>query len=232
VQYAFEFLGDGASSLWRPERQERLFFGVRPDAKSADRVAQFAERFIADLGLKERRLERECLHISLRHVSDDRRLRTQTIYAAGQAAKAVSMSPFEIKLHFIKSFAPAPSSNGRPRKRPLVLLAEADALFDIHRALGAAMKKNGMKTRDGFAPHMTLSFGSKPIAMQAIEPIRLTVDEFVLVHSELGLTRHHTIDRWPLRASVLADVARCSLHARRAETMLSTADAIPEHVAN
>jgi 2'-5' RNA ligase len=199
MQYAFEFYCDGVSGVWRPERQERLFFGVRPDAETADHVGLFAERFIAGFGLKERQLKRECLHISLRHVSDDRRLRTQTVYAAGQAAKAVSISPFEVRLHFIKSFDPAPPSNGRPRKRPLVLLAEADALFDLHRALGAAMQKNGIKTRDGFAPHMTLSFGSKPIAMQAIEPIRLTVNEFVLIHSELGLTRHHTIDRWPLR---------------------------------
>jgi RNA 2',3'-cyclic 3'-phosphodiesterase len=45
-----------------------------------------------------------------------------------------------------------------------------------------------------------LSFGSKPISMRAIEPIHLMVKEFVLVHSELGLTRHNTIDRWQLAA--------------------------------
>jgi RNA 2',3'-cyclic 3'-phosphodiesterase len=47
---------------------------------------------------------------------------------------------------------------------------------------------------------MTLSFGSKPISMRAIEPICLVVKEFVLIHSELGLTRHKAIDRWPLTA--------------------------------
>jgi RNA 2',3'-cyclic 3'-phosphodiesterase len=199
VQYAFEFYG-GDAGPWRPERSERLFFGVRPSAEMAGHLWQFAERFIDGLSLKERRINRECLHISLHHISDDARLRTQTIYAAGLAAKAVSMSSFEIKLHVALGFEPPPSPDGRSRKRPLVLLGDGERLFELHRRLGAAMRKNGLRARGDFVPHMTLSFGSKPISMRAIEPIHLMAKEFVLVHSELGLARHNTIDRWPLAA--------------------------------
>ena len=184
----------------RPERSERLFFGVRPSAEMADCLWQFAGRFIDGLTLKERRHKRECLHISLHHIADDRRLRTQTIYAAGLAAKAISMSSFEVKLHCILRFESPPSQGGRLRKRPLVLLGEGEGLFELHRLLGAAMKKNGLRATGGFVPHMTLSFGSKAIPMRAIEPIHLMVKEFVLVHSELGLARHNTIDRWTLAA--------------------------------
>jgi 2'-5' RNA ligase len=199
VQYAFEFC-DGGVGAWRPERSERLFFGVRPSAEMADHLWQFAERFIDDLCLKEKRLKRECLHISLHHVSDDRRLRTRAVYAAGLAANAVSMSSFEVKLRCILGFEPPLSPDGRLRGRPLALLGEGEGLFELHRLLGAAMKKNGLRAGRGFLPHMTLSFGSKPISMRAIEPICMTVKEFVLIHSELGLTRHNTIDRWPLAA--------------------------------
>jgi 2'-5' RNA ligase len=199
MQYAFEFC-DGGTGRWRPERSERLFFGVRPNTEMADCLWQFAERFIEGLSLKERLLKRECLHISLHHVSDDRRLRTRTVHAAGLAANAVSMSWFEVKLRCLLGFATPPLPDGRLPSRPLVLLGEGEGLFELHRLLGAAMNKNGLRATGGFMPHMTLSFGSKPISMRAIEPIRLEVKEFALIHSELGLTRHNTIDRWPLAA--------------------------------
>jgi 2'-5' RNA ligase len=176
MQYAFEFRRGGVGR-WRPERSERLFFGVHPTAEMADRLWQFADRFMDDQSLKERRLKRECLHISLHHVSDDRRLRTRTVYAAGLAANAISMSWFEVKLRCIIGFEPPPSPDGRLRRRPLVLLGEGEGLFELHRLLGAALKKNGLRASGGFVPHMTLSFGSKPISMRAIEPMRLVVKE-------------------------------------------------------
>ena len=61
------------------------------------------------------------------------------------------------------------------------------------------MAKNGLRPGIDFKPHMTLLYGEKPMAKQEIEPIRLLVKEFVLIHSERGLTRHNVIDRWPLR---------------------------------
>ena len=45
---------------------------------------------------------------------------------------------------------------------------------------------------------MTLLYGSKPISVQAIEPIHFVVKEFALIHSELWLTRYNTVDRWLL----------------------------------
>ena len=92
--------------------------------------------------------------------------------------------------------------NGRPRK-PLVLLAEGDALSELHNILSVAMKKNGLRAAEHFSrpPHMTLSYGRGTIPVQAIEPICFVVNEFVLIHSELWLTRYHVLDRWPLHAT-------------------------------
>lgn len=79
-----------------------------------------------------------------------------------------------------------------------MLLGAGDALFELHKVLGAAMKKNGLRAAEHFTPHMTLLYGSRPMSMQAIEPIRFVVDEFALIHSELWLTRYNVIDRWSL----------------------------------
>jgi 2'-5' RNA ligase len=45
---------------------------------------------------------------------------------------------------------------------------------------------------------MTLYYGPQPVPLQAIEPIRFVVREFVLIHSERGLTRYNLLDGWSL----------------------------------
>ena len=61
------------------------------------------------------------------------------------------------------------------------------------------MAKDGLRPGIDSKPHMTLLEGEKPITQQEIEPIRLLVNDFVLIHSERGLTRHNVIDRRRLR---------------------------------
>ncbi|MPZ57576.1 MAG: 2'-5' RNA ligase [Rhizobiales bacterium] len=158
------------------------------------------ERFVCEHHLEGARLKTERLHVSLHHAGDYKRLRTKFTYAARQAGKAVSMHPFEMTFRFIKSFEGAPSTNGRPRRRPLVLLGEGDALLELHKVLGAAMEKNGLRAAEHFTPHMTLFYGAKPIPMQAIKPIRFVVNEFTLIHSELWLTQYNVVDRWSLES--------------------------------
>lgn len=196
TQATFEFYRD-----WpvRPKQPERLFFSLFPDAETSIRVRQFAEQFICENHLQGTQLKPRHLHLSLHHVGDYKRLRTKFIYAATQAGHAVSMHPFQITLRLIKSFQGAPSSDGKPRNRPLVLLGEGHALLELHRLLGAAMRKNGLRAAEHFMPHMTLFYGPRLIRVQAIEPIRFTVNEFSLVHSKLGLTQYDMIERWSLQ---------------------------------
>jgi 2'-5' RNA ligase len=185
----------------RPKRPERLFFGLFPDTETSVRVGQFTRRFLSENQWKGRPLETERLHVSLHHVGDYERLRTKFIYAARQAGEAISMRPFEVTFRFIKSFEGAPPIDGRPRGRPLVLLGEGDALVEFHKILGAAMRKNGLRAAEHFTPHITLSYGPKPIPRQAIEPLRFVANEFALIHSKRGLTQYDLVDRWSLHAA-------------------------------
>lgn len=72
-------------------------------------------------------------------------------------------------------------------------------MFEFHKILGAAMERYGLKIAEHFVPHLTLFYASRPITPRAIKPIRFLVDEFVLIHSELGLTRYNILDRWRLK---------------------------------
>jgi 2'-5' RNA ligase len=195
MQGKFEFYED---LLARPARPERLFFGLFPDAATSIRVKRLADRFIGENRLKGTPLKAERLHVSLHHVGDYRRLRTKFTYAARQAGEAVSMRPFEVTFPFIKSFERAAMTTDIPHRRPLVLLGEGGALLQLHKILGAALERNGLKAAKNFMPHMTLHYGSRPVPLQAIEPIRFSVIDFALVHSELWLTRYNIVDRWPL----------------------------------
>jgi RNA 2',3'-cyclic 3'-phosphodiesterase len=196
MQGVFDFYADLPAT---PRRPERLFFALFPDAETAARVSQVRERFIRDNHLRGTRLETKRLHVSLHHVGDYKRLRGKFIYAAQQAGKAVSMRGFEMTLRSIRSFERTPAVNDRLPRRPLVLLGEgADALPELHKMLGAAMEKNGLQAGARFTPHMTLLYGPEPVPAQAIDPIRFTVSEFALIHSELWLTRYNVIDRWSL----------------------------------
>jgi 2'-5' RNA ligase len=115
-----------------------------------------------------------------------------------QAGKAVAMRGFEITFCAIKSFDGLPSVDGWPRKRPLVLLGESDDALALHKTLGAAMNRIGLRAAESFTPHMTLAYGAKSVPAQAIEPIRIAVNEFALIHSALGLTPYNVVDRWRL----------------------------------
>ena len=195
TQHVFDFYDNRSA---RPERPERLFFGLVPDPGISASVRQVVEGVIGEHLLRARPIEARCQHVSLHHVGDYRRLRSQTLHAATQAGKAVSMQPFEITFQCMRSFEGRDMAIGEARaNRPVVLLAESEALRRLHVLLGTAMRRNGLRAGGSFVPHMTLFYGSTQILAQAIEPIRFMAREFRLVHSELGLTRHNTIDRWP-----------------------------------
>ena len=198
MQGEFDF---GLNFPSRPKKPERLFFGLLADPETAIGLDDFRQWFLDENGLTGSLIKKERFHVSLHHIGDFKRLKSPLLYAARMAGSAVSMHPFEMTFRFLKSLDGAPPKRGRPREWPLVLLGEGDDVRELYRTLGAALQRNGLRSAAHFVPHMTLLYGPKPIPMQAIQPIRVAVNEFVLIHSELGLTRYNMIDRWRLKGS-------------------------------
>lgn len=177
----------------------RLFFAVRPDAAAASAAAALADALRARHGLTGRPLARERLHVTLHFLGDHAELPPELVDGARAAGRGVETAPFEVVFDRAESF-------GRGRRGgPLVLTGSAGnpRLCRFREELGAAMTTAGIgqDTRRDFRPHLTLLYDERPVAPQAVAPIRWAVQELLLVHSLVGRSRHTVLDRWPLRRS-------------------------------
>lgn len=176
---------------------DRLFFGIFPPAPVATRLARMAQGFCDRHALTGRPLAPDRFHVTLFHLGDYFGLPGALVRSALEAAGIVSASPFEVQFDFAESFAT------KTHKLPLVLRTStsADRLLDFQRDLGDALKKAGLGrfVRAQFTPHVTLLYDADSVPREPVEPVGWTANEFVLVHSLFGRTRHVQLGRWPLR---------------------------------
>ncbi|MEI9991605.1 MAG: RNA 2',3'-cyclic phosphodiesterase [Rhizomicrobium sp.] len=177
-------------------QKDRIFFAVLPDAGTAARIHALASDLKSKNGLDGTLILPEHLHITLFHLGDWHALPTEIVALAGEAAAEVSAARFDVACRRVESFS------NRTGVYPFVLLAEQGTtpLHAFQRALGAALKKNGLggATQGDFKPHVTLLRDETRVKPAAVEPVTWTVRDFVLVHSLLGQTKHVHLGRWPL----------------------------------
>lgn len=180
-----------------PLALDNLFFVILLQRDPAARISQLSEHLRDELGLTGRPIASERLHVSLHGIGEYESLPNAVVAAAKEAGALVKMSPFEIAFDRVMSFA---RKNG---KRPFVLRVDSDGagITALHWALGEAMKKAGLGQRvtSHFTPHMTLLYDDRMVTERPIEKVRLTVHDFVLVHSFVGQSRYVHLARWPLR---------------------------------
>jgi RNA 2',3'-cyclic 3'-phosphodiesterase len=187
-----------------PLPTDGLFFALFPDARSAARI----ERIAHDVCSRQRDTERgsnalvplglERYHVTLHHLGNYAGGLPQAVVArAIRAASTVRMNAFAVAFDRAEDF----------RGRPLVLRAHegALALLEFRFALGKALESAGFagRTRAPFTPHVTLAYREPAEAKRRfVEPldeiVSWTVQDFVLVHSLLGRTRHIALARWSL----------------------------------
>lgn len=190
--------GTGVSIQKWPPRSERLFMGVRLDGEAARRVERFRRGFCAEHDVEGSLRPREHLHISLHFIGDFVRLPSAIIHGARRAGQTVALPPFDVTLDHVQSFEIKPPRHGKPGTHALVLLGESAPLVELHRSLGSALRDWGLKAADHFTPHVTLLYGPKVVRKRTIDPIRFTVEDFSLIHSERGCTRYNTLGNWSL----------------------------------
>lgn len=182
-----------------PRREDRLFLAVFPDAETAARIEQLAQALKARHGLKGKLLEAHRLHITLHHLGDHAGLPPDLVRQAREAAAsaAAAASSFEVTFDRAMSFE-------QRVNRPFVLRGGAGlgALVAFQQSLGLALAKSGAgRWVDArFTPHVTLLYDDRGVAEEAVEPMRWTAREIVLVHSLIGKHVHLPLGRWPLGA--------------------------------
>lgn len=175
---------------------DRLFFALQPDADTSARIARLGHELRAAHGLTGRVTAPERLHATLLHLGDYVGFPDDLARRAIAVAAALpALAQFDVTFDRVMSFR-------RPSSLPFMLRGSDDVigLKTLQQSLEAAMRKAQVITkRESFNPHVTLLYDDKGIAEQSIaEAVGWRVNEFVLVHSLLGKTRHIVLKRFAL----------------------------------
>lgn len=183
-------------SLFGPDGPciNRLFVGVYPAEDGAAHTGDRAQELRNVFGLTGEPLQTDHFHTSLCHIGDFPGMPHQVVEAAKAAAREVRMPIFDVAFNRAMSFL------RRKRPLPFVLLGDDGVvgLRVLHAEVCIAMRRGGFRVRPDFTPHVTLLYDNRPVPEEAVETVRWTVRDFVVVHSLLGETRHEKLATFPL----------------------------------
>ena len=191
-----------------PKPTDRLFFALFPSDEAIPQIVKTSQQLRDAHGLTGKSLSNDRLHVTLHHVGDYAGgLPNGLVETAQDVASTMAMPAFDVTFDRAMSFA------GSPRNKPFVLRGNERmnvgsegglaALMAFQKAFYLAMCRAGLqgpRTNAKFAPHVTLMYDSQGVPEQAVEPVRWTAHDFVLVHSLLGQTKHIHLGRWPVQA--------------------------------
>jgi RNA 2',3'-cyclic 3'-phosphodiesterase len=187
-----------------------LFFCLRPDEATAQRLAEVAQAIARRLGLRERPSRADRLHVTLHHLGwyDDAIPEQATAMAAVRAAAeraAASIVWPTLPLQFDELL----SFTRKARNRPLVLSGGAglDQVRQFRAHLGERLSAHGLAVDPHFTPHLTLAYDDRLIEPEAHTVPGWTAIDFHLADSLQGQSRHVMVGRWPLGAPSVRDSA-------------------------
>lgn len=175
-----------------PVAAGELYFALLPTADAAARIGQAGEQLRSDHGLAGR-LRSGNFHISVAGIGAVASVQPSQLQAVLEAAGGVALPAFPVVLDRALTFSGS---------LPLVLQASQglDEVPVLGRALQHAVAKvMKLRLELSSAPHLTVLYSNKALAARAIEPVRWTATEFVLVRNHPGESRLDVLGRFPLR---------------------------------
>jgi 2'-5' RNA ligase len=180
-------------------RNDSLFLAIYPDPNTAARIQQLAEELRARHGLRGKPTAASRLHATLHFIGDYAGIpesAVRDVSAAATAAAAASPS-FEVTFDRVRSF------KNPSRNRPLVLTSNQgnEGLMHLHRCLAQELERARVSYQrmSSFTPHVTLLYDEHTLAEQDFAPVTWQVQEFVLVHSMVGHSKHIPRACWTLQ---------------------------------
>jgi RNA 2',3'-cyclic 3'-phosphodiesterase len=174
-------------------RSGASFFALVPDASAASSLAKIGLRLRLKHGLTGKLLAPEHLHLPLIGLGTHADLAPEHVDLAMQAAAAIKMSSFDVVLDRARSLAGL--------RRPLVLCGDEGVrgVRLLQLAIEIAMHELGVgAVGRHHMPHVTVLDGWLGIEEEAIEPVRWTATEFVLLRSLRGRRGSVVLGRWAL----------------------------------
>jgi 2'-5' RNA ligase len=176
----------------------KLFFALRPDEATAERIARFVAAEHEARGLAPRLRLSRIFHITLHYFGySDGEPDPQLIALARRAAAEVVRPSFDLGFDTFASWGREGAA-----KHPFVLTGgqALEAVRELRDALVERLVAHGLAAPAfEYEPHLTLRYDSRTAPAWPVELPGWIASDFVLVDSAQGLTRHDVIGRWPLQ---------------------------------
>ena len=176
----------------------KLFFALRPDEETAERIARFATAEHEARGLQPRLRPSRIFHITLHYFGRfEGDLDAQLVGEAMRAASEVVWPAFDLGFERFASWGRASA-----RQHPFVLTGGQglEAVRELRDTLVERLVAHDLPAPTGdYEPHLTLRYDKRPAPAWPVELPGWIASDFVLVQSPQGLTRHEVIARWPLQ---------------------------------
>ena len=173
---------------------DRLFLALIPEAAATGQITGLAHSLRASHGLSGRPLLPSRFHVTLCHIGDYHGLPGHVVAQAMESAARIKRPPFTAEFDRAVSFKGSEAF-------ALVGSDGNTALQEFRLALFQTLKTYGPGCLSGlkFTPHITLLYDGRLVAEHPVEPVRLNVREFILIHSLLGKEQHIHLARWALQ---------------------------------
>jgi 2'-5' RNA ligase len=175
----------------------KLFFALRPDEATAERIARVVEAEHRARGLPARLRPSRIFHITLHYFGFfDGEPDPQRVAVAGRAASEVVRPAFDLGFERLESWG-----GDGARQHPFVLTGGQglEAVRDLRDALADRLAAHGQPVDKGYEPHLTLRYDQRSAPAWPVDVPGWVASEFVLVRSPQGATRHDVMARWPLQ---------------------------------
>lgn len=171
--------------------KDRLFLGIGLDAQAAYSARQAAWNLRTRHHLKSWPRRKSLMHVSLRHIGDFNGFPGGLVEKVTEAAASVRTRPFEVEFDQVTSF------------RHCIVLVGDEGVVGVRRLeneIGEALERGQIREPSRhFSPHVTLMYDQTVIPTERLrQPVRWKVEEFVLIHSLLGESRHAVLQTFPL----------------------------------
>lgn len=179
--------------------EHNYFFALSPDADVRQQLARTADDLRASDSLNGSWIASEQYHLTLHHLGKFPEVHPDLVKRALEAANAVRMKAFDIKLDHFMSF------ESKTGKFPCVLTSKQEfaELKNFWQLLKESLfsQRLGQHVANSFTPHTTLLYSRQPIVKtHAVTPVQWPVKDFVLIESLVGKSEHIELGRWPLLA--------------------------------
>lgn len=176
----------------------KLFFALRPDDETAERIARFVTTAHEARGLPPRLRPSRIFHVTLHYFGRfDGEPDTRLVATAQRAAAEVVRPAFDLGFDRFESWGDEHAS-----QHPFVLTGGQglEAVRELRDTLVERLVAHGVAApaRD-YEPHLTLRYDKRRAPAWPVDLPGWVASEFVLVKSPQGLTRHDVIGRWPLQ---------------------------------